>query len=246
MNRNALICEDSSTTAYCIKSMLEKFNYSADIAQNAEEALEFLNKNKYDLLTLDILLPDKNGLDLVKEMKTIEFVKDLPIIVISSTKKANADLGFENNIIYWLEKSFDMKDFENAMEDIINQKNKNKVDILHVENDKDLLNLIELTLDDIANVTQINNLAGAKEILEKDKFDIIILDYVFPDGTSDKLLPTIKSGINKEAKLIMFSAYEESKILSKHFDKILVKTNISFDEFKECIEKFITVKSEME
>lgn len=246
MNKNALICEDSPTTAYCIKAMLEKFNYSVDIAQNAEEALGFLNKNKYDLLTLDILLPDKNGLDLVKEMKNIEFVKDLPIIVISATKKTNIDLGFENNIIYWLEKSFDMKDFESAMEDIINQKNINKVDILHVENDKDLLDLIELTLDDIANVTQINNLKDAKELLEKNKFDIVILDYIFPEGTSDKLIPTIKSGINKEAKLIMFSAYEESKILKNYFDKIIVKTNISFDEFKECIEKFIVIEDKME
>jgi len=126
------------------------------------------------------------------------------------------------------------------------QKNKNKVEILHIENDEDLLNLIGVTLEDIANVTQVTNLTEAKEIIEKNKFDIIILDYVFPDGTSDKLIPAIKSGINKETKLIMFSSYEESKILSHYFDKIMVKTNISFDEFKECIEKFIPVKSDME
>ena len=246
MNKHALICEDSSTTAYCIKTMLEKFNYNVDIAQNAEEAFELLKKNKYDLLTLDILLPDKNGLDLLKEMKNIEFVKDLPIIVISATKKVNADLGFENNIIYWLEKSFDLKDFENAMKEIIDQKNKTKINILHVENDEDLLSLIEVTLDDIANVTQINNLDSAREIIDKNKFDVIILDYVFPEGTSDKLIPTIKSGINKEAKLIMFSAYEESKILSHYFDKIIIKTNVSFDEFKACIEKLIPVKAQVE
>jgi len=238
MNKCALICEDSLTTAHCIKVMLEKFNYSVDIAHDAKEALEFLSKRKYDLLTLDILLPDKNGLDLLKEIINIEFAKGLPIIVISATKKEDFNLGFENNIIYWLEKSFDMDSFESIINDIINKIKENKVEILHVENDEDLLSLIEVTLSDIANVTQINNLVEAKILLEKNKFDIIILDYVFPEGTSDKLIPTIKSGINKGAKLIMFSAYEESKILSSYYDKIIVKTNISFDEFKECIEKF--------
>jgi len=246
MNKNALVCEDSQTTACCIKIMLEKFGYTVDIAQDAKEALDLLTKRKYDLMTLDILLPDKNGLELVKEMKGLELVKDLPIIVVSATKKESSDLGFENNIVYWLEKSFDIVAFGKAIEAILKQKNKNKVEILHVEDDDDLLNLIEVTLSDIANVTAINNLSEARNILEKTKFDIIILDYVFPEGTSDKLLPAIKSGINKDAKLIMFSAYGENKVVAKYFDEIIIKTNVSFDEFKNCIEKFIVVDDKVE
>lgn len=238
MDKIALICEDNLTTAYCIKDMLKKFGYDADIAQTAKDTLELLSKNKYDLLTLDILLPDKNGLELLKEIKDIKEMSDLPVIVISATKQEHANLNFENNVIYWLEKSFDTCSFEKVIGSIMQQKNQNKLEILHVENDKDLLTLVEVTLNDIANVIQIDNLAEAKNILETKSFDIIILDYVFPEGTSDKLIPTIKYGINKNAKIIMFSAYEENKVIAHYVDEIIIKTNVSFDEFKECIEKW--------
>jgi CheY-like chemotaxis protein len=240
MNKYALICEDSVTSAYCIDNMLKNLGYHTEIAATAKEAFELLSKNRYDLLTLDILLPDKNGLDFLREIQDIQILKDLPIIVISATKQENADLSFPNNIIYWLEKSFDTKSFEKAVESILKQKNNNKVEILHVENDIDLLTLVDVNLNDIANVTQINNLKEAKEIIETKIFDIIILDYVFPEGTSDKLIPAIKYGINKNAKLIVFSAYEENKILSQYVDEIIIKAKISFEQFKTCIEKFIT------
>lgn len=242
MNKHALICEDNLTSAYCIKAMLEKFGYSAEIARTEKETIELLRKNKYDLLTLDILLPDGNGLELAKTIENIELAKNLPIIVISATKKAEHELNFDNNIVYWIEKSFDMDEFEIAIGNIMEQTKQNNIEILHAEDDKDLLSLIEITLSDIANVTQVRNLGEARKKIETKQFDIIILDYVFPEGTSDKLIPSIKAGINKNAKIVMFSAYEENRVIAKYVDKIIIKTDVSFDEFKIVIEKFIEQK----
>lgn len=242
MNKQALICEDSITTAYCIKEMLDKFGYESEIATTATEAVKALEQKKYDLLTLDMLLPDVHGKEVLKRIKTIPLAKNLPIIVISATKKEHNNIDFDNNVIYWMQKTFNISALEEIVSKIINNNEKNKVSILHVENDRDLSELISIMLSDIANVTGIKKLSDAEKELETNQYDIIILDYVFPEGTSDKLIPTIKYGVNKKAKIIMFSAYEENRIIARYVDEVIIKTNVSFDEFKLVIEKFIRAK----
>lgn len=241
-HKAVLICEDNKTTASCIQSMFKNLNYNVDIASCACDAIELLKNNTYDLMTLDLILPDKDGLVLLNELGQNEKTKDLPVLIISVAKPDLEFVKTNYQVIDWLEKSFNMKDLEKTLYRVMNKKQQNKVNILHVENDEDILKLISLTLKDIAKVTSANNLTEAKNILEKSFFDLIILDYVFPDGTSDKLIPAIKSGPNKNATLIIFSSYEECKMLHSYVDDIILKTNVSNEEFKNCIEKFLKQK----
>ena len=118
MIKKVLICEDSLTAAYCIKNMLLQLGYESEIATTAQDTLELLKKNKYDLLTLDILLPDISGLALAKEIQKIESTKNLPIIVISTTRQEQNDLNFDHNIVSWMEKSFDIHALQSAIEKV--------------------------------------------------------------------------------------------------------------------------------
>lgn len=241
-SKRVLICEDNKTTAFCIKSMFEKIGYTPDIALTANDATELLNETSYELMTLDLLLPDKDGLILLDELSNNEKTKKLPIIIISVSKPDEQIIKNNSQIVNWLEKSFELKDLEKSINKIMQDKNLNKVQILHIENDEDILSIINMTLKDIANVTGVKKLAEAKKLISESAFDIIILDYIFPEGTSDKLIPAIKSGPNKNAKLVIFSAYEESKILARYVDAIFLKTNVSNEQFKDSIESFINEK----
>lgn len=240
--KTVLVCDDNKTTAFCLKSMFENLGYNVDLAFRADEASKLLIERHYDLMTLDLLLPDRDGLTLLEELKWGEKTKHLPVLIIS-VKKPDLNLIKKNHqIVDWLEKSFKIEDLEQSIQKIMHNKNTNKVKILHVENDVDILKLIDLTLRDIATVTPVKNLAKASEIIQETAFDIIILDYVFPEGTSDKLIPAIKAGPNKNAKVIVFSAYEESKILARYVDSIFLKTDISNEKFKESIQMLIDMR----
>lgn len=237
MKKNALICEDNLTTASCIKLMFEKMGYQSDIVQNAHETLDLLNKKKYDILTLDIILPDRNGLDLLKEIKSSETYKNLPIIIISAMGKQYSSVANENEVVYWLEKSFDYEAFQNLITRIFSSHPKDKLKILHLEDDEDVLYVVNLMLNDFAEVTAVNNISDAEKLLNQSKFDLLILDYKLVDGTCDKITENIKNTINKDAKLVLFSAYDPVSELAKSVDQVILKTSVSSEEFVNHIKR---------
>ena len=64
-----LIVEDNAFLAERISKWLERADYAVDIAKNAEEADFFVGTSLYEGIVLDIGLPDKNGLSLLREWR---------------------------------------------------------------------------------------------------------------------------------------------------------------------------------
>lgn len=53
-------------------------------ATDANQAFEILNKEKPDIIILDILLPGKNGFEILKEIKNNDSLKEIPVIILSN------------------------------------------------------------------------------------------------------------------------------------------------------------------
>ena len=84
MMKKILIVEDDQPTIEAMAFILNKRSIRADTALNGEEAIERLKKEKYDLVLLDLLLPKKNGFEVIKAIKTNGFSKNAKILVFSN------------------------------------------------------------------------------------------------------------------------------------------------------------------
>lgn len=74
-----LVVEDDNAIHLLLKELLEKENYKVLDAYSGTEALSIIEKEKFDLILLDLMLPGINGEEIVKKAKSLA-----PIIVISS------------------------------------------------------------------------------------------------------------------------------------------------------------------
>jgi len=61
-----LIAEDEVTIARALKVMLEKNKYAVDLVHNGNDALDYIQATAYDALVLDIMMPGKDGIEVLK------------------------------------------------------------------------------------------------------------------------------------------------------------------------------------
>lgn len=100
MNKKILIVEDNQNIINLIKIYLTKDGYGYIINQTGSGVLETIEKNKIDMVLLDIMLPHANGFELSQEIRKISPV---PIIMVTarqeeSDKLAGLELGADDYI----------------------------------------------------------------------------------------------------------------------------------------------------
>jgi PAS domain S-box-containing protein len=84
-NDTILIIDDSTFTCKQLKTILNVRNYNVIIAHTAKKSLEILHKQKINAIVLDMELPDKHGLELLHEIKHIDGICDIPVLILSGT-----------------------------------------------------------------------------------------------------------------------------------------------------------------
>src|SRR3990167_8460264 len=82
-----LVVEDEEGVRKTLIDTFETIGYQTFSASNAKEAMDIFNKERPEAIFLDIMLPDKNGIELLKEIKSIS-TDNIVVMVSSNTDKA--------------------------------------------------------------------------------------------------------------------------------------------------------------
>lgn len=104
-----LLAEDTRDLNRVLTVALEHAGFDVDSAFDGEEALTYLEKNGYDLLILDIMMPKKNGIEVLKAVRSYDNMT--PVLLL--TAKAEVDdrvAGLDAGADDYLPKPFAMKE----------------------------------------------------------------------------------------------------------------------------------------
>ncbi len=102
----ALLVEDDLTASKGIALMLKSGGAVVDAADTGEEALELVRHYDYDIVVLDLMLPDMDGYDVVRRMRAGRI--DIPVLILSGLSRPQAKVkGFGLGADDFISKPFD-------------------------------------------------------------------------------------------------------------------------------------------
>ena len=103
-----LVVDDHRTTRLKLSLGLKQQGHTVAEAENGQQALDILQTEPFDLVLLDILMPEMDGYQVLENMKNDAALRDIPVIVISAQDEIeNVVKGIELGADDYLPKSFD-------------------------------------------------------------------------------------------------------------------------------------------
>lgn len=122
MGKNILVVDDEVDIRGLVKATLEaeEEGYQIDEAGNGVEALSLVKEKKYDLIILDIMMPEMDGIETCHQLKEDEVFKNIPIIFL--TVKSQFEFkseGFEVGGVAYLTKPFDPEELARLAKGIL-------------------------------------------------------------------------------------------------------------------------------
>ncbi len=132
MKANLFIVEDEMPIVTLLKYNLEKEGHKVNYALNGEDAIRSIKDQNPDLILLDWMLPDISGIEVCRNLKRINLLKNIPIIMLTAKGEEEDKLkGFKTGADDYVTKPFSQKELiarvnallkrakPNAVEDVV-------------------------------------------------------------------------------------------------------------------------------
>ena len=209
----ALIIEDGPQAAELLKLYIESAGYRVEIARNGVDALDMAKTLHPNVITLDLMLPTKDGWQVLKELKRHPLCKQIPVIIVSILDEKN--LGFSLGAVDYFVKPVNRDDLVQALDRVhlLPRTDRQSPSVLVIDDDRAAVDLIQVILENEGyRVFKAFQGKEGVEMATREHPDLIILDLIMPDV----------SGFNV--------AYQLKQIPATRGIPIIILTSMDIDE----------------
>jgi len=218
---NILIVDDDEPTLNLIKGAIVQAGYNAIAESHSSKVMEMIENIELDLAIIDLDMPEINGFDLIKKIKTNPKFSRLPIVIYTGKENYQEDLKkIDGMFADLLNKSStnieDLSETITAMinsydepppkEEVIADKNSDTTKILLVEDYKHSQIIVTRLLkkNDYESIVVVENGAEAVDAVKKQKFDLILMDMQMP----------VMNGFEATQKIREIPEYKDTPIIA--------------------------------
>jgi len=108
VKKNSLLIVDDDTLNLMELTHIFQPFYRIYVAKDGVSAIKIAQRSLPDLILLDIVMPDKNGFEVINELKSFETTKDIPVIFITGiVDKDSENAGLTAGAVDYIHKPFD-------------------------------------------------------------------------------------------------------------------------------------------
>jgi CheY-like chemotaxis protein len=121
-----LVIEDETLVAKLYKEILTKAGLEVTTAIGGRDGLIKVKKEKPDLVLLDIMMPEPNGIQVLEELKKDKETRDIPVVVLTNLSgKKDAELALSKGAeAFWVKEDADPKWLRGKVKAVLNKKSK--------------------------------------------------------------------------------------------------------------------------
>ncbi len=131
--KKILVVDDELDICRLLKFNLEKEGFMVDTVADAIEAMKRLRKSTFDLIVLDLMLPEMDGLQFCKTIKEEQSLKDIPVIMLTAKdEEIDRVLGLELGADDYITKPFSMRELIARVKAVLRRMSRNEREVENI------------------------------------------------------------------------------------------------------------------
>jgi len=216
---NILVVDDDVPTLNLIKGAVEQAGFNAIAESHSIKVMDMIESIRLDLAIIDLDMPELNGFDLIKQIKSKSNFANLPIIIYTGKENYQDDLKKIDGMFADLlqKSSTNIEQLSDAINQMINRYDeppkpeevtakKDAVKILLVEDYKHSQIIVTRLLkkNNFDSIIVVENGAEAVDAVQKQKFDLILMDMQMP----------VMNGFEATERIRQMEEYKETPIIA--------------------------------